>query len=447
MFLSANAVPLSGWGRYPVHQCPLKQIDSPQELQRPFGDDASLIARGNGRSYGDASLSRTLTLETLRLNRLKHFDAHTGIIECEAGLLLSELLDFLIPQGWFIPVTPGTQFVTVGGAVAADVHGKSHHRAGAFCAHVLELDLAVGDGTILRCSPGQHEELFWATCGGMGLTGVIAGVRFKAMAIPSTQILQTTRRAHNLEDAIAQLDQAHASMYSVAWIDCLATGDSLGRSVVMLGEHAQVEDASSSWACRQWHRPASRGKALPFDFPNFALNGLTVRLFNSIYYRAQTEGQRPVSLTSFFYPLDAILHWNRMYGSRGFTQYQCALPTATGPAALRLLLQEIADTGIGSFLAVLKKLGPQGSGHLSFPMPGYTLALDFPIMPQTFDLLSRLDRTVQSAGGRLYLAKDARASSAMIESGYPRLGEFRDLRRRYGLDRIFRSVLSERLGI
>ncbi|WP_033927441.1 FAD-binding protein [Sphingomonas sp. 35-24ZXX] len=438
---------LAGWGRFPVRDCTVWQPTTSQGLHETLPPLPASIARGNGRSYGDASLNPDATIDMLRLDRLIAFDEGTGMLTCEAGVLLSDIVTALVPRGWFPPVTPGTRMVTIGGMIASDVHGKNHHVAGSFGDHVDWVDLDLGDGRVLRCSPSEHAELFAATCGGMGLTGIIVRAAFRMLKIETAYMRQRTLRAANLEQALAVFEQSQGSTYSVAWIDCLATGKALGRSVILLGEHARVAELDERTRADPLHRAARKPRSVPIDFPDFALSGFNVKLFNQFYYAMQRPGDALVGLDPYFYPLDALTDWNRIYGRQGFVQYQCVLPLATSEAGLRRLLAAISAAGAGSFLAVLKRMGPASFGMLSFPMEGYTLALDFPATPANFALLETLDSITADHGGRVYLSKDARMPPQMVTQGYPRLPEFRELRSRYGLDQRFSSLLSQRLGL
>jgi decaprenylphospho-beta-D-ribofuranose 2-oxidase len=437
---------LSGWGRFPVLDCMVAEVDTREQASRPMPILPS-IARGNGRSYGDSSMAPAYTVDTRGLNRMLAFDEASGALTCESGTLLSDIIALFVPRGWFPPVNPGTKFVTLGGMIASDVHGKNHHIAGSFCDHVTSFDLALGDGTVLHCSRTEHPDLFAATCGGMGLTGILLGTTFKLIPIETSRIEQKIERAPNLESAMALFEASLGFTYSVGWIDCLATGRDLGRSIIMLGEHAAAEQLGESDRATPLQCPRYRTKRMSFDFPQFALNTSSVRLFNSLYYRLHKPSAKLVGLESYFYPLDALLEWNRIYGKRGFVQYQCVLPLDASRSGLTELLVAIAREGNASFLAVLKRLGPGSFGFLSFPMEGYTLALDFPATSETFHLLGRLDAIVAAHGGRLYLAKDARTSARMVEATYPQLATFREIRRRYGLDQRFRSVQSARLEL
>lgn len=438
---------ISGWGRYPSADCALAEPAVASSITEALPDLPVAIARGKGRSYGDASLNPSLVLAMAKLDRMLAFDPETGILTCEGGTTLADIIDVLLPRGWFPPVTPGTKFVTVGGMIASDVHGKNHHGAGSFCDHLLALDLALGDGRVMTCSPELNPDLFAATCGGMGLTGVILRATFRLIRLETARIRQQVIRARNLEEAMTQLETGEDATYSVAWIDCLASGDALGRSVIFLGEHARIEELDSRARGLPLARAHRRPRTVPVKFPHFALSTLPVKMFNAAYYRANRPGISLVDLEPYFYPLDALQHWYRIYGRRGFVQHQSVLPLSESRTGLRRLLAEISRAGGGSFLAVLKKLGRQSFGLMSFPMPGYTLALDFPATEANLKLLRRLDAIMSEHGGRIYLAKDARADPETIAAGYPRLAEFRAVRSRYGLTDRFASLQSTRLGL
>jgi FAD/FMN-containing dehydrogenase len=401
--------------------------------------NGALTPRGLGRSYGDSALSARL-IGTHRLDHFISFDSHSGALTCEAGVSLSTIAQHFVPRGWFLPVSPGTQYVTIGGAIASDVHGKNHHRNGSFTDHVSSIDIALGDGTILTASRESHADLFRATCGGMGLTGLILAATIRLQPIASSQIIETTLKAPQLDVALDLFEQHATATYSVAWIDCLARGRSLGRSLVFLGEHAT--DGPLTWKTKSLLN-------VPIDAPAGALNRLTVKAFNTAYYSAVIGKRRTraIDLASYFYPLDAIGHWNRLYGPRGFVQYQFVLPIAAGREGLRHIIKMIAESGSGSFLAVLKVFGPGNDNLLSFPVPGYTLALDFVPSPQNLRLLDALDETLIDLGGRVYLTKDARMSKHTFRAGYPRWEEFQSVRAKYGSLGKFHSLQSHRLGL
>jgi decaprenylphospho-beta-D-ribofuranose 2-oxidase len=438
---------LSGWGRYPVADCAVHRPSDAAAVSALLNALPAAIARGNGRSYGDASLNPEATIDTRRLDHLLDLDRATGSLVCEGGVLLADVIDAMLPRGWFPPVTPGTKFVTIGGMIACNVHGKNHHVAGSIGDHIEWLDLAIGEGRVLRCSASENADLFAATCGGMGLTGVILRACVRMFKVESAAVRQRKLRAPTLAHAFALFEESLEWTYSAAWIDCLANGRDLGRSIILLGEHALTNELPLARRAAPLVRAARRPKRMRVDFPALALSRAAVRIFNWLYYAAQRPGETIVDLEPYFYPLDEIYDWNRIYGRRGFVQYQCVLPLASSEAGVTRLLTEIAMRGQASFLAVLKRMGRQSVGMLSFPMEGYTLALDFPASPANLALLDRLDTITAEHGGRIYLAKDARLSANTFAASYPRLDEFRAVRRHYSLDRHFSSLLSRRLEI
>lgn len=443
----ARTVELSGWGRYPRRPGPVVAPRDQNELAAVIGH-GSVVARGNGRSYGDSAMGTAATLDMRRMNRMLAFDEATGQLVAEAGVLLADVIATFLSRGWFPYVTPGTKFVTLGGAIAADVHGKNHHIDGSFGTFVDWIDVMAADGDVTRASREENSELFEWTVGGMGLTGVMLRVAIRLRRVESAWIAQETTPAQSLRDAMDTFDAADDAPYSVAWIDCLASGARLGRSVVMTGEHVRAVDLPHKNRGRPFRTPAKRRFAVPFDAPAVALNRFSVGAFNALYWKRASRAPRKalVDWDSYFYPLDAILGWNRIYGRRGFLQFQCALPLESSEAGLTALLASTAAAGQGSFLAVLKRFGEQQS-RFSFPMAGYTLALDFPANAKTLSLLDRLDAITVDHGGRFYLAKDARLPAAVLHRADPRAATFRDMRRGSGLDRSFASAQSERLTI
>ena len=441
---------LSGWGRYPVLDCRMERLREPDALAGLLDHNDTLIARGNGRSYGDAALNPDLTLSMLAMDRMQAFDEETGLLTCEAGVLLSDILDTFVPRGWFPPTAPGTKFVTVGGMIAADVHGKNHHREGSFGAHVESLTVVTADGEPRRCSRAEHTNLFRATIGGMGLTGVILSASFRLKPVETAFVMAETVAARDLDETMAVFETSRNWPHCVAWIDCLARGAKSGRSLVTRGEF-MARGALPGRLAGDPLRPASAGRlTVPADAPPVLLNPASVRLFNALHYRlGRMRGEaRPIHFEPFFFPLDRIGEWNRLYGRRGFVQYQCVLPKAESPAGIAALLERVAATGRGSFLATLKLLGPGGEGLLSFPMEGYTLALDFPMRPDTLSLLDDLDALTHRHGGRVYLAKDARCAPERIAQGYPRRDAFEAARAgAAGTPPGFSSALSRRLTL
>lgn len=436
---------LSGWGRHPVMDCEVTRPRAWRDLEGMVQGDGTLIARGNGRAYGDAAVNRTRTVSMLGMDRMQAFDAATGSLTCESGVLLSSIMETFVPRGWMPFVVPGTAHVTVGGMVAADVHGKNHHRDGSFGAHVESLCVLTGHGETVRCSLTENADLFHATVGGMGLTGVIRSATFRMQRIRTGWVGVETLVADDLEEAMELFEASREHAYSVAWIDCMTRGAKLGRSLLYRG--TPLEGDVPRGEAREWRSPRYTPTVV-FDAPTALLNGTTASLFNALYFAAgrRRMGSRPTALGAFFFPLDRVAAWNRLYGRRGFAQYQCVLPKSESKRGVRALLGRVADSRSGSFLAVLKLLGDQGMGHLSFPMEGYTLALDVPIRPGTAELLEALDDITQSHGGRVYLAKDAFCRPERMRRGYPALDRFAAVREATG-GRTFASALSERLGL
>ncbi len=433
---------ITSWGRFPTSESHLITPRSARALTQQWPPhrvaSETGIARGMGRSYGDSALADVL-IETRYLDAFLALDESQGILHCGAGMTLETLLRTLMPKGWFLPVVPGTWYVSVGGAIASDVHGKNHHLDGSFSQHVESFHLLLGNGEIRHCSPQENAALFHATCGGMGLTGIILDVRLRLCRIQSSAIVQRTHRAHDLKDVFSLFEQHHSTPYSVAWLDCLASGASLGRSLLFLGEHATEGGITP---------PRKGGLAIPFSAPSFLLNRYSMSAFNHLYYhRPVKEDQRQqVQAPHYFFPLDRIAHWNRLYGRRGFLQYQCVLPEETALEGMTQLLTRISSAGKGSFLSVLKKLGPANENLLSFPRQGYTLALDFKRESSLFPLLDTLDQIVLAHGGRLYLAKDARMSQETFRRSYPRWEALQEIRISTGAADVFNSLQSKRLG-
>jgi FAD/FMN-containing dehydrogenase len=405
---------LTAWGNLPAHPAADERCWGERNAPLPLVE-GSLLPYGNGRSYGDVCLNSGATLLHSRgLDHLISFDVESGVLLCEAGVLLADILDVFVPRGWFLPVTPGTRFVTVGGAIANDVHGKNHHQAGTFGCHVRRFELLRSDGSRRVCSPNENADWFAATIGGLGLTGMLTWVEMALKRIDGPAVLVENTRFTGLDEFFALNAAAEAQHeYSVAWIDCLAARP---RGILMAGDHA----ASGAVPA-----PANRPLTFPLTPPVSAINTLTLRAFNFAYFHRPLPVRTVVHYAPYFYPLDGILHWNRLYGRQGFYQYQCVLPLAARDA-LSEILRSIATSGQGSFLAVLKTFGEVSSpGMLSFPMPGITLALDFPNrgVPARA-LFDRLDAIVSAVGGRLYAAKDARMAGDFFRRSYPRFNEF-----------------------
>jgi decaprenylphospho-beta-D-ribofuranose 2-oxidase len=435
---------IANWGNYPVVDSNEEsfvfdgQLDTLIESGHPF------IARGNGRCYGDASLANR-TISTLKYDKILSFDKTEGVFECQSGITLDHVLEVIVPVGWFLPVTPGTKFITIGGAVASDVHGKNHHIDGSFSNHIVDMDVVLASNKVITCSPTIHSDLFEATCGGMGLTGVISRVKFRLKKIETSYIRQKQIKAENLQELVELFAEYNEFTYSVAWIDCLKKGRHFGRSILMLGEHAGVNDLDDSKKKEPLKLPKKKQINFPFSMPSWVLNKLTVKAFNFLYYTKnfKKEINNIVSYEPFFYPLDAVLNWNRLYGKNGFIQYQFVLPLDAKQGLINIL-NRISEEGLGSFLAVLKVFGKQES-IISFPKEGYTLALDFPVRKGLFSFLDELDELVLQYNGRLYMSKDARMKPEMLKGGYPELEKFKAIVKKYNPDSKIRSAQSDRL--
>lgn len=400
---------VTNWGNYPVVEKEVKSEDSLQKIREFILKNNEIIARGNGRCYGDAALAEHI-FSTRRLNKFISFDRLNGIIECESGVLLSEILEVIVPQGYFLYVTPGTKFITVGGAIASDVHGKNHHSEGCFSAWVTEFSIMNEKGTVLTCSRTENAELFWSTVGGMGLTGIILSAKLKLKNIETAYIKQESIKAENLDEIFKLFEESEGWTYNVAWIDCLQKGKNIGRSILMRGEHALKAELPKNLRENPLRLKQRFIPTIPFYLPAFVLNAFTVKLFNLLYFQKQRKKEIHsfVDYETFFYPLDIVSDWNKIYGKAGFIQYQMVIPKEKGKEGLQKILNVIANSGNGSFLAVLKLFGKNNpEAYNSFPLEGYTLALDFKMNNRLKKLVSELDAIVEEFGGRIYLTKDS----------------------------------------
>ena len=427
------------WGMYPIIKNTVFKFDKEDGLKQILNENDDLIPCGNGRSYGDSALSSNI-INVKPKNYFIAFNEESGLLHIQAGVLLADILKLFVPRGWFLKVTPGTKLITIGGAIASDVHGKNHHAEGCFSECVKEFKIMQADGEVVTCSKETTPKLFKATCGGMGLTGIIIDAKIYLKKINSQYINQTTIKTKNLKETFDAFEKYSHMPYSVAWIDCLAKGKDIGKCLLMVGDFA--DDGGLDFK-------EQKKKTIPFNFPSFALNSLSVRAFNWLYYKKtpNAESQQKVDIDTFFYPLDAINNWNRIYGKNGFTQYQFILPKEKSYEGLEKILSTIANSGKGSFLAVLKLYGKANENYLSFPMEGYSLALDFKIEKGLFKLLDKLDGIVVKYGGRIYLTKDVRVSKQTFEKGYPHIETFRQYRKDNKMDGKFQSLQSKRVGI
>jgi decaprenylphospho-beta-D-ribofuranose 2-oxidase len=445
-------VQLTGWGRTAPTAARLSTVRSEDEVRAVLAGRTGrgLLARGLARSYGDAAQTAGGdVLDMTAADRVLDIDLATGEVEVEAGISLDRLMTLFVPLGLFVPVTAGTRYVTVGGAIAADIHGKNHHVAGSFAQHVAWLDLLLADGTVHRVAPDRDAELFWATAGGMGLTGVILRARVRMKPIESSQILVDTERTPDLDSLLTLMTASdHRYDYSVAWIDCVARGARMGRSVLTRGRFARRDELPARKRGDPLRYSGSVKLSVPDVFPPGLLNLATVAAFNELWYRKAPKRKRDQlqSIPTFFHPLDGVGEWNRIYGPRGFVQYQFTVPFGQ-EEAMREALERISHSGTASFLAVLKRFGPGNPGMLSYPSPGWTLALDIPVQKGLAALLDQLDELVVAAEGRIYLAKDSRVRPETYEKMYDRLGEFRAVRKQVDPNGVFTSDLARRLSL
>jgi FAD/FMN-containing dehydrogenase len=428
---------LTSWGKYPLIKNSVTLFLSKSKLQIDLQKSNHFIPYGNGRSYGDSALASNIILCRC-YNYFLGFDEENGILHVQGGVELSDIINVIVPKGWFLKITPGTKFITIGGAIASDIHGKNHHVEGCFSECVKELSVMLPNGEIKTCIKG--DDLFHATCGGMGLTGIIIEAKIYLKKINSKNINQTTIKTKNLKETFEAFEKYSFMPYSVAWIDCLAKNKNIGKCILMVGGFENDGDLSYK---------VKKNINIPFNFPSFILNKFTVKVFNWLYYNKANsrKSSQIVDLDTFFYPLDSINNWNRIYGKSGFTQYQFILPKHNSYEGLSEILQAISKSGKGSFLAVLKLYGKANNNYLSFPLEGYSLALDFKIEKGLFELLNSLDEIVLKYSGRLYLSKDSRVNKETFEKGYPFIEKFREFRKKYDMHNKFQSLQSKRVDI
>lgn len=437
---------LSGWGNYPLSASYLERPERCHQLVLP---DAKSIPRGLGRSYGDAALNDgNYVILMERLNRLISFDENTGVVQAEAGVLLSEIIETFLPRKWFLPVVPGTKAVTLGGCFACDIHGKNHHRDGTFSQHVKEIELLLADGSKRVCSPFRNAELFWATAGGMGLTGIITELKLQLIPVETAYMNVQHHSADHL-DGILQIlnDSAREDKYSVAWLDCCTNAAGMGKGIVMTGHHAGLNELPPNITNPLSINPKKTFQ-MPSKVPSWTLNHWNMRAFNWLYYSLQSRKSSPfyVDCDSYFFPLDVISNWNCLYGKRGFVQYQFVVPDNRSESAIASIFKQMTKDNHHAYLAVLKRFGKEGQGLLSFPCEGYTLALDFPVNGKgLFDFLDRLDEIILNHEGRVYLAKDARMKPEIFKKMYPRFALWHSIKSTVDPGGNFSSDLSRRL--
>jgi decaprenylphospho-beta-D-ribofuranose 2-oxidase len=445
---------LHGWGRTAPTAADVRVVravdDDVDAVRAAAGAERGVLARGLGRSYGDAAQNAGgLVLDMTSLARIRSLDADTATVHLDAGVSLDLLMRTALALGLWVPVLPGTRQATVGGAIAADVHGKNHHVAGSFGSHVLALELVTADGRLRRLTPdGDEAELFWATVAGMGLTGVIVSATLRLARVETAYVVVDTERAQDIDDLMARLQADDSLPYSVAWFDSIATGASLGRAVITRGRSARLDELPATLRVRPLRKKAPSFGSVPLGAPPGLINRVSGRAFNELWFRRAPKARvgEVQNVTTFFHPLDIVGDWNRVYGPHGFCQYQFVVPFGA-ESVLRRAVERIAGSGHVSCLNVLKRFGPGDAAPLSFPMPGWTLAVDIPVGRGLDRLFHQLDELVLGAGGRLYLAKDSRMSAETLAASYPRLDDFRTVRARVDPDGVFRSDLARRLAL
>ena len=440
---------LSGWGNIPNSACEVEYPATAQEIQRKVTEADEILSRGKGRSYADQATNdgqRILKME--KLNHFLDFDENKGILTCEAGVTLDEIIYYFVPRGWFPLINPGTKFVTLGGAVANDIHGKAHHVDGSFVNCVVYFTILLADGRILKASREENSDLFWANFGGLGLLGTILTVSLQLRKIETTYFTQKSIVANNLAEMLVAIDEADEKYsYSVAWIDSLAQGKNFGKGVLIVGNEAKLNDLKGKERKEPLKRGGKSKITVPFYMPSFSLNKFTVSILNKVLYVKQKGGTGLAHYDSFFFPLDMINDWNRGYGKKGFIQYQFVVPEEGGKESIHKILDAITKSGCVPFLNVLKKFGAGESGHLSFPMKGYTFAIDFPVTKKLKDFTKKLDKMVLEAGGRIYLGKDAYLDEATFKAMYPQYKEWLAVKQKYDPKGVFKSDIAKRIGL
>ncbi|MGN6439827.1 MAG: FAD-binding protein [Agriterribacter sp.] len=437
---------LAGWGNYPTVESLVSRPRDEKEWQEVVRNGA-LIPRGLGRSYGDQAINANKHVAvSTRMNHFLAWDEQQGILECEAGASLEEIITTFAPRGWLPMICPGTKFVTIGGAIANDIHGKAHHADGSFINCVVSFTILLADGSIATASREQNSDLFVANFGGLGLLGVILTAKIRLRKIETTYFRQQSIKVNNLEEMLAALEKHQHYNYSVAWVDPLAKGKKLGSGVLTVGDAAALKDLPPALQKEPLKVHRISALTVPFFLPAFVLNNFTVRILNRLIGFVQNSPKEFVHYEKFFFPLDMINNWNKGYGKRGFIQYQFVIPEKGGEKVLREIMEMIASSGCTPFLNVFKKMG-EGQGILSFPFAGYTLAIDFPVTKGLKTFTEKLDQKVLEAGGRLYLGKDSMMSKEMFQKMYPQYSEWLSIKRKYDRDNKFTSDIATRLGL
>ncbi|MGB9701761.1 MAG: FAD-binding protein [Candidatus Kapaibacteriota bacterium] len=433
---------ISGWGNFPSVISEISQAYNYKVIQDLISSSKEIIANGLLRSYGDSALLHT-SFSCMKLNKLIEFDETKGIIRCQSGVSLADILKIIVPKGWFLPVTPGTKYITIAGAVASDVHGKNHHKDGTFGNFVLQIKLILPNSEIITCSRSENPDIFFAAIGGMGLIGIILEVTFKLKKISSTKIIQKTIKANSLDALFEFFEKYSNYTYSVSWLDTVSKNEKIGRGLLYLGEHSEnINNLENTFPTPKL--------SIPFYFPNFTLNSYTLKTFNTLYYNKEFTEEKNFELhyNNFFYPLDSINNWNRIYGKRGFAQYQFVIPKFNAINIIKNILKIMQEYGQYSFLTVLKQFGKENDFFLSFPMEGYTLAMDFSLNQKSLEMFKIFDKIILENGGRLYLTKDSRMDSHFFKKTYAnKLTKFLEIKEKVDPENKFKSLQSIRLDI
>ena len=438
---------ISGWGGYPRKIAKVFYPNEINEILREIKNQET-IARGNGRAYGDCAISEKNTINMKYFNNILSFNENNGTLVVESGVLLNDIIEKFLPKGWFPFVTPGSKFVTVGGMIAADVHGKNHHKDGSFGSFIEWIDLIDNKGEIQRCSKEKNSELFEWTIGGMGLTGIIIKASIKLRTVETCWIKQKIITASNIDQTLEIFKETMDSTYSVAWLNCSIKNKNIGQSLIMLGEHASVSDLKEKNKIKPLELIKKKKISIPFYLPSWFLNKWFINFFNFIYYTIGklSKNEKLVYWDNYFYPLDNILGWNKIYGRKGLIQYQCVFPLNKSKEGLLKLMDQINKSKVKPFLTVLKQFGKQKS-NFSFPMEGLTVALDFPVRNETFSLLEKLDEIILEFDGRVYLAKDSRMKKEVFQKSDSRIQNYLNFRKKNDYKSYFSSSQSSRLGL
>lgn len=445
--MAKQKVKLSGWGNYPVEECFVSYISSQEDALKLLKEE--LIARGLGRSYSDQATNKgRLVAICTKLNRLLSFDETSGILECEAGVSLEEIISTFTPRGWFPLICPGTKYVTIGGAIANDIHGKAHHADGSFVNCVLSFTILLADGNVVTASRTENADLFWANFGGLGLLGIILTTRLQLRKIETSYFRQQSMVVKNLDELLEKLEALEKDYnYSLAWIDPLAKGEQLGSGVLTVGNAARLQDLPPKLQADPLRLHPANKLSLPFFLPDFTLNDVTARMLNKVVAYLLKNPGPIVHYEKYFFPLDMMNNWNKGYGKRGFIQYQFVIPKEDGRKHLGILLESISSSGCTPFLNVFKTMGKAQGSLLSFPFEGYTLAIDFPVSDKLKQYIPTLDQLVLQANGRLYLGKDAFLDRDTFYKMYPQVHDWLKIKAKYDPHNLFTSSISRRVGL